>query len=175
VETTVQPTPKPAPSSDNASVKSIGTHNVEAPVYIHESVLEEILDYSHSDMHHEVGGFLLGDLYSDCTRPYIEVNKFCPAEEAKSRAASFTFTHETWAAVHREIDEEHPDLRIVGWHHTHPGFGIFLSGYDLFIHRNYFGEWWQVAMVVDPQQQEMAIFQWTGDEIEPHGFICVSE
>ena len=38
----------------------------------------------------------------------------------------------------REIEANFPTESLVGWQHTHPGFGIFLSGYDLFIHRNFF-------------------------------------
>jgi len=42
--------------------------------------------------------------------------------------------------VHREIDKKHRDKKIVGWIHTHPDFGIFLSEYDKFIQQNFFGE-----------------------------------
>ncbi len=31
-----------------------------------------------------------------------------------------------------------PNIDIVGWYHTHPSFGIFLSHHDLFIHQNFF-------------------------------------
>jgi len=42
------------------------------------------------------------------------------------------------------MDAQFADKKIVGWYHSHPGFGIFLSEYDLFIHRNFFtapGRW----------------------------------
>ena len=48
------------------------------------------------------------------------------------------------------MDAEHSEERIVGWYHTHPGFGIFLSGMDLFIQDHFFNLPWQVAFVYDP-------------------------
>jgi proteasome lid subunit RPN8/RPN11 len=64
---------------------------------------------------------------------------------------------------------------VVGWHHTHPGFGVFLSGYDLFIHQHFFREPWQIALVIDPQRQELGFFQWRGDRVSDCGFVCVCD
>jgi len=54
----------------------------------------------------------------------------------------------------RNVTERQPcadeDEKIVGWFHTHPRMGVFLSHYDTFLHRNFFPEPWQVALVVEP-------------------------
>ena len=77
---------------------------------------------------------------------------------------------------HPERDKLHPDLDIVGWYHTHPDFGIFLSGHDLFIHRNFFDQPLQVAYVVDPIRQTRGFFRWKADGLEQvGGFALVSE
>jgi proteasome lid subunit RPN8/RPN11 len=49
---------------------------------------------------------------------------------------------------------------MVGWYHTHPGFGIFLSGMDLFIHQNFFTQIWHVAYVLDPRARTSGFFCW---------------
>lgn len=147
-------------------------HSDAIPIFFHESVLEEVLDFSEQDTEREVGGFLLGVVSEDQPR-YVDVRHFLPAVDARSRNASLTFTHETWAAMNRQVAEKFPDEIVVGWHHTHPGFGIFLSGYDLFIHRNYFDAPWHIAMVVDPQRHEFGFFQWRSKEIVDCGFVCV--
>lgn len=172
----IKPVPKPVPFRDQAALRRpVGRIHLDAvPVVILESVLEEILDYSESDLEHEVGGFLLGGLHED-RRDYVEIRKFFPAVDAESRAASLTFTHDTWANFHRQADEQFPGELIVGWQHTHPNFGVFLSGYDLFIHRNFFSQPWQVALVVDPIRQEFEFFQWRGDKIASCGFICIKD
>jgi proteasome lid subunit RPN8/RPN11 len=48
----------------------------------------------------------------------------------------------------------------VGWYHTHPGFGIFLSNMDLFIHRNFFPQKWHIALVLDPVNKKSGYFCW---------------
>jgi hypothetical protein len=56
------------------------------------------------------------------------------------------------------MDKHYPDLRIVGWYHTHPGHGIFLSDMDIFLHESFFGLPWQMALVYDPQSGQESIF-----------------
>ena len=63
------------------------------------------------------------------------------------------------------LERDHPEQQIVGWYHSHPGFGIFLSEHDLFIHRNFFSGAAQIALVVDPLQGHEGVFGWQGDEI----------
>jgi proteasome lid subunit RPN8/RPN11 len=143
-------------------------------VAVRESVLEAILDYSEQDLHHESGGFLIGGVTWE-PRRVVTVRHFLPATEVRARSASLTFTHATWSAMTRTVSERFPDASVVGWHHTHPGLGVFLSGYDLFIHRHFFGEPWQVALVVDPRQRELGFFQWRGARVVDCGFLCVED
>ena len=143
-------------------------------VVIREAALEAVLDFSERDTARERGGFLLGGVYGE--RPhYTVIRNFHPASEALSDAASLTFTHESWAAVTREIELNQPGERILGWHHTHPGMGVFLSAYDLFIQRHFFAQPWQVALVVDPRRREFAFFHWRGGEVRDCGFLFVEE
>jgi len=172
----------PQSSGNTDSASSIAARGVKIgqirdgvfPILIRETVLEEILDYSEQDIDRELGGFLTGAVYGG-QQQHVEVKHFLPAVDAHSKAASLTFTHETWAAMTREVGECHPDDVIVGWQHTHPGFGIFLSGYDLFIHRHFFNEPWQIALVVDPRESEFGFFQWLGSQIIDCGFVCVKQ
>jgi proteasome lid subunit RPN8/RPN11 len=151
--------------------QAIGTlHSDAHRIAVFESVLEAIIDYSETDLRRELGGFLLGGL-SASDRRTIQVSDFLPAVDARSRATSLTFTHDTWATMTRSVRERFPDLSVVGWHHTHPGFGVFLSGYDLFIQRHFFSEPWQIALVVDPRRQELGFFQWRGDQVVDCGFV----
>lgn len=171
----LQPSHKPLPEVESRRCRAVGTVYADTiPIFIHQKVMDEIIDYSESDSQREIGGFLIGGIHED-RRVYCEIRRFLPAVETESGVASLVFTHESWAAVHRKIEEEYPDDRIVGWHHTHPGLGIFLSGYDLFIHKHYFSQPWEVALVVDPQRNEFGFFQWRGDEVVTCGFVCVLE
>src|SRR4051812_46695751 len=91
-----------------------------------------------------------------------------PAISADEQRATLTFTQDSWAHVHRTLDAEFPeDEQIVGWYHSHPGFGIFLSGHDLFIHKNFFDGPSQIALVVDPHAGTQGVFVWRDDEVAP--------
>ncbi len=172
----LQPVPKRRPDEHGRRTSCVlgKLQPGAASLLVYEPVLEQILDYSERDLTRELGGFLLGGYHSD-GEPYVEVRHFLEAHEAPSQAASLTFTHDTWATVTRDIERRYPDELIVGWHHTHPNLRVFLSGYDLFIHRHFFPEVWQVAMVVDPVLQEFGFFQWCNRDIVDCGFVCVRD
>ena len=45
---------------------------------------------------------------------------------------------------------------VLGWYHTHPGWGLFLSAHDQFIHGNFYGGPHHVALVIDLRLPKMA-------------------
>jgi proteasome lid subunit RPN8/RPN11 len=158
-----------------SGARQVGTlYKDAAVVVIREAVLEAILEFSEQDLKRERGGFLLGQVYEQDPL-YVVVRHFHPAVEAQGSLASLTFTHDTWAALTREIEANFPDESLLGWQHTHPGLGVFLSGYDLFIQKNFFAQRWQIALVVDPRRQEFGFFHWRGGEVKDCGFVCVEE
>jgi hypothetical protein len=67
--------------------------------------------------------------------------------------------------IQTEMDRSYADKRILGWYHTHPGFGIFLSEMDMFIHRNFFNLPWQLAYVYDPHADEDGMFTWKREKV----------
>ncbi len=143
-----------------------------AAICIREAPLEEILAYSEIELQHESGGFLIGTIVDDEV-PVLEIRHFLPAIGTRQEVASLTFTHETWSHLNRTLAEQFPNERVLGWQHTHPGMGVFLSAYDLFIHRNFFRERWQVALVVDPVKQELGFFHWREGDVRDCGFVVL--
>jgi proteasome lid subunit RPN8/RPN11 len=106
----------------------------------------------------EVGGVLIGRA---SRRGLPLITGAIPAIAADERRDSLTFTQDAWEHVHRTLERDFPDgEQIVGWYHSHPGFGIFLSEHDLFIHRNFFSGPSQIALVVDPLATTEGVFAW---------------
>ncbi|MHC4608610.1 MAG: M67 family metallopeptidase, partial [Planctomycetota bacterium] len=95
----------------------------------------------------EVCGVLMGYFKEDKYGPYVHVTHVIRAEGAEHKGNQVTFTHEAWNHINRKRDAEHADRSMVGWYHTHPDFGIFLSEMDQFIHKNFFSDPKQVAYV----------------------------
>ncbi len=110
----------------------------------------------------EVGGVLVGQWKSDSGGPFVTVRSVICSELAASGAGELTFTHNAWAEIHKVMDAEHPDAKIVGWYHTHPDFGVFLSERDQFIHEHFFSDPGQIAYVVDPIREQEGVFVWQG-------------
>ena len=96
----------------------------------------------------------------------IEVAACIEGQNAEEAGAHVTFTQDTWEHIYAIKDQKYPEQRIVGWYHSHPGFGVFLSDHDTFIHKNFFSSPGQVAWVFDPHSDEEGCFGWVGDRIE---------
>jgi proteasome lid subunit RPN8/RPN11 len=165
---------------EHAGARQVGTlYRDAAVVVIPEAVLEAILDFSGQDLTREQGGFLLGRVFGLGPQhdgpQYVVVRHFHPAIQAQGSLSSLTFTHDSWAGLTREIEAHFPSESLVGWQHTHPGLGVFLSTQDLFIQRNFFQQSWHVALVVDPRRQEFGFFHWRGGEVKDCGFVCVED
>ncbi len=145
-------------------------------IFIDRRAADAIERHALRDTSVELGGVLLGrECVDDQTgEPFVWVTQALEARHYENTQASFTYTHATWEEINRERDRLHPELDIVGWYHTHPDYGIFLSGHDLFIHRNFFDQPLQVALVVDPIRQTRGFFRWRNDQLEQVGGYFVT-
>jgi proteasome lid subunit RPN8/RPN11 len=138
------------------------THEIAGLQAISETVI-----YPHifANADREVGGVLIGRPAAGGSLPLL--TGAIPAISADEQRATLTFTQEAWAHVHRVLERDFPpDEQIVGWYHSHPGFGIFLSGHDLFIHENFFNAPSQIAVVIDPHAQTEGTFAWQIGELK---------
>jgi proteasome lid subunit RPN8/RPN11 len=104
---------------------------------------------------------LLGGQFEDQDgHAFVVITDSLRAEHYEATKGSFKFTHETWSDITRKRDQFPEGTQIVGWYHTHPGWGVFLSGMDTFICDHFFNKPLDVALVIDPCQSERAFFQW---------------
>jgi proteasome lid subunit RPN8/RPN11 len=136
----------------------------DLPVYVDLDVLLDMEAHALSDTSVELGGVLLGGQYQDDEgRPFVVISDSLRARHYESTKGSFKFTHDTWEAISRERDQFPAELQMVGWYHTHPDWGVFLSGMDMFICNNFFNKRLDVAYVIDPCRDDRAFFMWNGD------------
>lgn len=166
---------KPSPLRDRSQC-AFGYDRPEGddvPVFIAERVVRAIEEQAKENAEIEVGGVLLGAFYRGDGGSFIEVIDFIEAGAARSTGVSLTFTHDTWELIHAEQAKRGPGLMIVGWYHTHPGLGVFLSNEDEFIHTSYFTDPWQVALVVDPVYDNWGCFKWTNGSLAQTGGFYV--
>lgn len=129
------------------------------------AIRDRIEEHVFAETEREVGGVLVGYL----TDGEATVEAAIPALKAAEGAMNVTFTHEVWADVLDTVERDHPGRRIVGWYHSHPGFGLFLSEYDSFIQANFFAEPGMLALVVDPLAGEQGWFTWADGAVRELG------
>src|SRR5216683_7741062 len=131
-------------------------------VTIEGEVLRQIRQHARSNSKTEVCGVLIGEELGNG----LSITARIPGLNAAQAGTYVTFTQDTWEHIYKIKDKDFPDERIVGWYHSHPGFGIFLSDHDTFIHKNFFSAPEQVAWVFDPHSDEEGCFGWHGGHLE---------
>ena len=149
------------------NIIAVGDHVEENKnIYISQSVYKEIHKFTKNKTTNESGGMLVGSVINEFGKTNIVISGFVEAKFCEATPSTLKFTHETWEYVHKEIERKHNGKKIVGWIHTHPDFGIFLSEYDKFIQQNFFSDEHQIAYVVDPIQHIEGFYFWINGNIE---------
>ena len=138
----------------------------DVKVYIRQSTYKALEKLAQSDTEKELGSILLGSYSQEQGKIHVVISAYIEAKYTDASASTLTFTHETWDFIHKEHARKYPELKIIGWQHTHPNYGIFLSNYDMFIQENFFNLPFQVAYVIDPVQNLRGFFQWKKGKVE---------
>jgi len=137
-------------------------------VFINHSVYDSIWLHAQSDQN-EVGGALIGYYCQNGDVRFLIITDVLnmPPEYFNS-PVSLKFTLDFIDDLEDymlQINKNYPDLLRLGFYHTHPGYTVFLSGTDIRTFKGIFKEDWQIAMVVDPINQDEGIFFSQGNEI----------
>ncbi len=135
------------------------------PIFVELDVMRDMEGHARTNTNVELGGVMLGHQFHDKDdRPFVLVTDCLRAEHYEATKGSFKFTHETWQTISRQRDLYPEGVQMVGWYHTHPDWGVFLSGMDLFICDNFFNRPLDVALVIDPCRDDRGWFQWNVDK-----------
>lgn len=132
----------------------------ELQVFIDRSALEALHDFLAHDLRREHGGVLVGKPYYDpeyqCC--FVQIQSAIPAQETEGSPVHLQFTPEAWATISGIIEENYPEQVVVGWYHSHPALGVFMSGTDRATHQAFYAHPWSVAVVADPVAQQTGWF-----------------
>ncbi len=145
--------------------KTPSSCGVDLVIVTHPKVYRAIRRHSTRSLPDETGGFLLGkvgrDQKSKCW--HLEIEEAIEIEPAEKNPVHFWFS---WRDVDRvRSRREDKGKAIIGWYHTHPDSGVFLSDTDLEkTHRVLFSEPFQVALVYDPMRRQAGYFFWHGPQ-----------
>ncbi len=117
-------------------------------VRIYPLALGKIIKHALSDLENEIAGLLIGKHLKK--GDILEVWDTITGDQKS--APGFVYLNEgTIAAAAEWVLRNRPGLYVVGWYHSHPGIGVFLSGIDVETQRRYQKMFPKaIALVVDP-------------------------
>ena len=148
-------------TSKRKNRKNKSQEDKNIPIKFDNNVLQFIRQHARSTPQIEICGVLIGEKNDK----QILVDGVIAGKETSQGDAHVTFTQETWVHIHKEKAQKYPEESIIGWYHSHPGFGVFLSQHDLFIHNNFFSDPSHIAWVFDPVSDEEGCFGWINGEV----------
>lgn len=99
----------------------------------------------------EIGGFLFGNAEMTENSAYsLFVERYCHVRSPEVQTPSFLRMGIEAGFTLDRCFQDYPALSLVGWFHTHPGHGPYLSDTDLSrTHEVFFREPYQIAIVLD--------------------------
>jgi proteasome lid subunit RPN8/RPN11 len=133
------------------------------PIYIYEDTIEEIkLLCKNSE--EEIFGYLIGNILKWNEKIYIIIEESLFLLGAVYSDKTYTSQIEGTAGLYQKKFQrikkkrKNEKLRIIGWWHSHPNLGCFLSSTDLLTQRYFFPKEYQVALVLDPIRNEFEFY-----------------
>jgi proteasome lid subunit RPN8/RPN11 len=125
---------------------------------IEPGALATLAGHVSTHTHREVGGLLGGRVWSAGGRTHVLISAVLVASGARGGPGSLHFGLEAWLELTR-LRRGLAGSRVVGWYHSHPGIGVFLSPLDCDLHQTHFSAFpWYVALVADPVRRELGAF-----------------
>lgn len=148
-------------------------------IFVRNSLLAKVKGHAQRDLSHECFGLLLGNAYSDPIRKvlWIEVQEAVAAVDTNASIVAVEVSTKEFQRLNNEVDKiwdkTQGETRKIGWYHSHPNFGIFMSGTDQANQKQFYSQEWQIALVVDPVREEVGFFR--GAESEACQYILIDE
>jgi len=128
--------------------------------YITDKAIERVV--AHCEKQGQTGleamGFLSGGVFNWKGRTYTVV-KDALTSSLDATAVHVRFERTGFPGLFGQLDRLDYEYIIVGWYHSHPGYGCFMSGTDQETQSAGFSEPFHLALVVDPVKKEMKSFR----------------
>lgn len=126
-------------------------------IYLRYDLFRAIEEFALKDTSRELAGLLLGRSTGDYT--LVEEAVECGISEG---GAEGRFTARVFQYARRIARHRYPELRVLGWFHTHPGSGLELSSEEREVHRAQFPDADQLLYIEDPVQRDRTFHRQTG-------------
>lgn len=129
--------------------------------YLDEKALRQALQHAKSaaEKGNEAMGLLAGEVREWRGKRYVLVEDYLTGDNSAT-SVSVRFSQEAFPHLAEQINQARKEGKIiVGWNHSHPNYGCFLSPTDVSTQKKYFSEEFNIAVVVDPVRREKKVFK----------------
>jgi proteasome lid subunit RPN8/RPN11 len=152
----------PPPKSRIIYPKNVNDRQFE--LYIPKKCMDKINKHCefYAERRLEVMGFLVGDVYKFKGFTFALV-KDVISSELRSTNISVRFEKDGFGGLFEKLENLDYEYIIVGWYHSHPGMGCFLSSKDIDTQKRIFNRPFHSALVVDPISKEIKAYGLLGN------------
>jgi len=132
-------------------------------LYVSKVAVEKMVNHAnrYGRIRKEAMGFMLGDVCEHEKHKYVIVRDIVTGALLSS-ADRVRFDNDSYSELFSELDSSGFDYVIVGWYHSHPGYGCFMSQIDMNTQMASFRESYHSAIVIDPLLKEIQAFRLKG-------------
>ncbi|MFH1779818.1 MAG: Mov34/MPN/PAD-1 family protein [Candidatus Micrarchaeota archaeon] len=141
-------------------------------VYFKEAPFKDALRHFKNSAENglEALGLLTGRVYCFQGEQYVVVEDYITGENEAS-GVSVSFSRNAF----KDLSSKLKGKNIVGWVHSHPGFGCFLSSTDIRTQECFFNENYHFAFVIDPVNEDYRAFKLRDGVVVEVSFVVVKE
>ena len=140
---------------DAVAAETIVAHVKGSRVEVGGLLLGETLAWPQHSARHARAGDETSDSAAPATYPFaMRIHVAVPARQHTQSPVFLEMDPSVW----QESRALAPQLKIVGWYHSHPDLGAFFSSTDRNTQHDFFRLPHQIGLVIDPFRQETACF-----------------
>ena len=123
-------------------------------VYFSKTAIQQFEQHaaSFAENRLECMGLLLGNYYSFQGKRWVWAEQYITAENDSS-PTSVRFSRDAFSSLVQKYNSSRNNKLVVGWAHSHPGYGCFLSATDVKTQDSFFDHSLNFALVVDPSKK----------------------
>jgi len=118
------------------------------PIFFQQEAVIALQDHIKSSPTQAIFGFLIGDVYRDPETGvlYTIIDKTLKLSQAIYGDKTEVVVSRLWDRMQEQLKKAAGTL--LGWYHSHPGQGGYLTTHDVETHEKFFTDPWQVAILV---------------------------
>ena len=143
-------------------------------IYISQTAFDKMMKQCavFAKRHLEAMGYLVGDYCRWKNKEYTIIED---AVTSDLETTSVSVHFQAFEKAFDQLDKIDFDYVIVGWYHSHPGHGCFMSQTDISTQKRMFNKPFHSAIVVDPINKEFKVYKMMGNMPEEKVFAIYKD